>query len=69
MGKLQGIWVLVRGLLADRAALTAEVLALRQQINVLQRSGKRPMLRKRDRLFWVWLSELWPGQGCRFPYA
>jgi len=36
----------------------AENLALRQQINVLQRSVKRPKLRKRDRIFWVWLSRL-----------
>ncbi|HEY7709601.1 MAG TPA: integrase core domain-containing protein [Candidatus Entotheonella sp.] len=27
---------------------------------VLQRSAKRPQLRPLDRLFWVWLSRLWP---------
>ena len=28
---------------------------------MLQRSAKRPKLRKRDRVFWVWLSKLWSG--------
>ncbi len=42
-------------------ALAAENLALRQQIIVLQRSVKRPRLRRRDRVFWVWLSRLWAG--------
>jgi len=37
-----------------------ENLALRHQLAVLQRSVKRPELRKRDRAFWVWLSRLWP---------
>jgi transposase InsO family protein len=46
----------VHSLFRDRAALAAENRALRQQ-----RSGKRPRLRRRDRIFWVWLSKLWPG--------
>ena len=36
-----------------------ENLALRQQLAVLQRTAKRPRLRQRDRIFWVWLSKLW----------
>jgi len=48
-----------RGFLACRAALVAENLALRQQLNVLRRSVKRIRLRRRDRVFWVWLSRLW----------
>src|ERR1044071_2521777 len=40
-------------------ALAAEALALRQQLAVLQRSVKRPQLRRRDRFFWVMLSQLW----------
>ena len=61
MGMLWGIWALIRGFLVDRTALTAEVLALRQQLAVLQRSVNRPKLRNRDRIFWVWLSKLWSG--------
>lgn len=47
-------------LFQDRAVLVAENLALRHQICVLHRSKKRPRLRKRDRIFWVWLSKCWP---------
>ena len=36
MGVLQASWVFVRSLLADRAPLLAENLALRQQLSVLQ---------------------------------
>ena len=61
MAVLQAIWLFVRGLFAGRAALMAENLALRQQLAVLQRSVKRPELRTRDRVFWVWLSRLWSG--------
>ena len=61
MGVLQAVWLFVRGLFSGRAALMAENLALRQQLVVLQRSVNRPHLRKRDRIFWVWLSKLWSG--------
>src|ERR1039458_10260791 len=46
-----------------RAALHAEILALRHQLLVLQRSNKghRVRLRTADRLLWVWLSRLWTG--------
>ena len=60
MGVARMVWVFLRGMLADRTALMAENMALRQQINVLQRSVKRPKLRKRDRVLWAWLSRLWP---------
>ena len=43
-----------------RFHLALENLALRQQLKVLQRSGKRPKLRQRDRMFWVLLSAIWP---------
>ena len=41
--------------------LAVENLALRQQLGVLNRSVKRPKLRRWDRVFWVWLSRLWTG--------
>jgi putative transposase len=41
--------------------LEIEVLALRQQLAIYQRSIPRPRLRLRDRLFWCWLSRLWSG--------
>ena len=50
-------------LLRSRAALQAEILALRHQLQVLERSarGRRLRLRTADRIFWVWLSRLWTG--------
>jgi putative transposase len=44
----------------SRAALQLEILALRHQIGVLQRSAtKRPKLTPVDRLLWIFLSRLW----------
>ena len=53
MGALQVVTILLRLLLQSRAALAAENLALRQQVALLQRSVKRPRLRRRDRIVWV----------------
>ena len=41
------------------AALHLEILALRHQLGVLQRSVKRPKLTPADRLLWAWLSAVW----------
>src|SRR5262250_1220481 len=53
----------IRQGLRNRAVLHAEILALRHQLLVLQRSngGHRPRLSFADRLLWVWLSQLWSG--------
>ena len=59
MGIVSGIAFFVRALLSNRAAIAAENFALRHQLGVLQRSMRRPRLRKRDRIVWVWLSQLW----------
>ena len=48
------------GKLNISANLAAENLALRQQLIVLKRNNKRPSLEQRDRLFWVFLSRIWP---------
>ena len=58
---LQIIMVFLKAFLVERTFLAAENMALRQQLTVLQRSVKRPKLRKRDRIFWIWLSRLWTG--------
>ena len=52
-------FVFLRALIINRATLVAETLALRHQIGVLQRSVRRPRIRKRDRASWAVLSRLW----------
>jgi len=60
MGWTQMIFVFLRSLLRSQAELAAENLVLRQQLAVLEQKSKRPRLRNRDRVFWAWLSRLWP---------
>ena len=60
MGWIQMIFLFLRSLLRSQAGLAAENLALRQQLAILQHKSKRPRLRTRDRIFWAWLSRLWP---------
>src|SRR5580700_1187066 len=58
-------WLLssIRRDFRTRAALQAEILALRHQLLVLQRTSRGHRLRwgRADRLLWVWLSSLWCG--------
>ena len=60
MGILKAVLVLLRAMLVAKVHLAVENLALRQQLAVYKQSIKRPKLRLRDRVFWVWLSRLWP---------
>jgi hypothetical protein len=46
----------IRVSLRDRAALRLEILALRHQLHVLNRSRpQRLLLKQADRMLWVWL--------------
>jgi putative transposase len=56
---IKAIYLLIRAFLLPRLILAAENLALRQQVVVYKHTVKRPKLRARDRIFWVWLSRLW----------
>jgi hypothetical protein len=48
------------GSLRGRAALQLEILALRHQLQVLERTRpRRVRLTRSDRLLWVWLSGVW----------
>ena len=51
----------VVGLFRSRASLCLEHLALRHQLAIYQQTIQRPRLHATDRLFWAWLSRLWPG--------
>ena len=63
MGLLNALLVVLRATLVSRTRLAVENLALRQQLAVFRRTAKRPRLRLRrgDRIFWSWLSRVWPG--------
>ena len=56
---------LARSFFVPRVELMAEILALRQQLAILNRTTKRPSLRFRDRLFWIVLARFW--QSWRSP--
>ncbi len=63
---LSTFWLLFSSLgtwLRSRTALQAEILSLRHQLLVLERSqrGRRLRLHHTDRVLWVWLSRLWQG--------
>ncbi len=63
---LMAVLSALRTCVKSRLDLQLELLALRQQIHVLERPrGSRPRLSHADRVFWVWLSCLW--SGCRRP--
>jgi putative transposase len=59
---LTAVFATLSSVFRSRSALQLENLALRHQIGVLQRVGrKRPKLMPWDRLLWVWLSRIWSG--------
>ena len=53
------LFSLARSFFAPRLELMAEILALRQQLAILNRTANRPSLRFQDRLFWVTLAKCW----------
>ena len=59
MSFLNMTFTFLRSLVRERLELAAENLALRQQLAVQQRSAKRLKLRRRDRVFGVWMSMFW----------
>ena len=58
---ISALLAFVAGLFRSRASLCLEHLALRHQLAVYQQTVHRPRLHSTDRLFWAWLSRLWPG--------
>src|SRR5580765_8149775 len=60
MSVLISVLAALRGLIRSRAALHFEVLALRHQLQALQRSRpQRLRLARADRWLWAWLSRAW----------
>jgi putative transposase len=59
---LLSLFLTLRGSARSRAALQIEVLALRHQLQVLERTRPRRLrLAHADRWLWVWLSRIWTG--------
>ena len=56
-----GPFLFLSSFFRSRCNLGLEIVALRQQLGVLNRKHPRPRLRIADRLFWVLLYRLWPG--------
>ena len=50
----------LRATIRSRLELAAEILALRHQLAVLQRTNSKRLLRPIDRLLWMLLSKAWP---------
>ena len=55
-----GLIAVARVFVASRTDTALEILALRQQVAVLQRKRPRPPLTLVDRLFWTALRRFWP---------
>jgi len=58
---LRATLAFVHPLFRSRLSLQIEILALRHQLAVYQRTRARPRLRPADRLLWAWLSRVWSG--------
>src|SRR5712664_3995460 len=62
MTVLRSLLQTLRTSMRTRAALQLEILAMRHQLQVLERSRPRRLrLTGFDRLLWVWLSRVWQG--------
>ena len=46
-------------LVRSRVSLQVEIVALRHQLTVYERSIRRPRVRRSDRIFWSWLARHW----------
>jgi putative transposase len=56
---LSASFAAVLSLFQTRATLQFEILALRHQLGVLQRSVKKPKLNRFDRMLWSWFCGTW----------
>jgi putative transposase len=55
------VFAFLATLFRSRATLQLEIVALRHQLTVYQRTISRPRIQPADRLFWSWLSRWWSG--------
>jgi putative transposase len=57
----------VVALFRSRRSMQLEILALRHQLAVYQRSIRRPRIQPADRFLWAWLARLWSGWQDALP--
>ena len=53
--------LLMPTVIRSRVSLQLEVVALRHQLTVYQRTTKRLQISSADRILWSWLSRCWSG--------
>jgi len=68
---LRALLGLLIGTFRSRMSLQLEIVALRHQLALYQRSSRRPWIHPSDRIFWTWLARYWdrrqaPGSGAGF---
>src|SRR5664280_2128457 len=56
---LSALLASIMSVFRTRAALQLEILSLRHQLGVMQRSVKKPKLNRFDRFLWAWLCGGW----------
>jgi hypothetical protein len=61
---LDALTAFVQGFLRSRLTLQVEILTLRHQLSVCQRTCHRPRLKPADQLLWSWLSRAWSRSGA-----
>jgi putative transposase len=57
---LRALVAFVVSLVRSRVSLQLEIVALRHQLAIYQRSIRRPRVRPTDRMLWAWLARHWP---------
>jgi hypothetical protein len=55
----QALLAVIATVVRSRLSLQLEVVVLRHQLSVYQRSVRRPRIRPGDRILWAWLSQHW----------
>ena len=58
---LSAVLAFVASFLQSRQTMHLRILVLQHQVAVYKQTVTRPRLRPTDRLFWAWLSRVWPG--------
>ena len=56
---MRALVAFVTSLFRSRVSLQVEIVALRHQLTLYERSIRRPRVRRSDRVLWSWLSRGW----------